>query len=294
MVIHTAETLRELGCATALLSRGYGRKGIRRVVLVDPGIEDSFSDQELGDEPALIRRRASWMWLGVSKDRYSAARKLLERSHDLTFVLDDGFQHRRLERTLDILVIDCSQPLSEGRVFPRGSLREPLAGMSRAQVIVLNMGSSHAPPEGLEPFLRSFNASAPLLHCRQTIHFIVPFHHWSKGTQVVRTAPPKGKAFLVAAIGNPKRFQLDAEHAGIETCGSRYYRDHSRIESQDWRSCAEAAQVRGADFLLTTEKDAIKVIDPPAYPLMVAVQSTCIQERAEFRSLLKHALEGVP
>jgi tetraacyldisaccharide 4'-kinase len=256
-----------------------------------PGPEKSLTAQELGDEPALIRRHVPWVWLGISKDRYGAACALLQRSPDLVFILDDGFQHRKLVRTLDILVIDCSQPLSEDRVFPRGSLREPLDGMSRAQVIMLNLGSTPTTPAGLESYLRGFNASALLLHCRQTIEHIVPFQAWCQGSCAVPAGAPGGKGFLVAAIGNPRRFQRDAEYAGIEACGSRYYRDHYRIEPQDWRSCAEEAREKGADFLLTTEKDAIKATQPPDYPLRVAVQSISVQEEEEFRNLLRRALE---
>ncbi len=293
LVIYTAEALRKLGCVPALLSRGYGRRESRKVILLVPAIENSLTTQDLGDEPSLIRRRAPWIWFGIGKDRYSTARKLLEHSSDLTFILDDGFQHRRLERTLDILVIDCSRQLSEDLVFPRGNLREPLEGIGRAHVIMLNLGSASAPPAGFEPFLRRFNPSAPLLHCRQTIESIVPFISWKDGTCEVLPTPRTSTSFLVAAIGNPARFQRDAEYAGLRVCGSRFYRDHARIEPQHWRSCAEEARKRGADFLLTTEKDAIKVTRPPAYPLMVAVQSIGVQEDAEFRNLLQHAHEEI-
>ncbi len=294
LVIYTADTLHELGCTIALLSRGYGRQDAHKSLIVMPGDEDALTARELGDEPALMRRRAPWMWLGISKDRHGVGRGLLERSHDLTFILDDGFQHRKLERTLDILVIDSSQPLSKDRVFPRGRLREPLTGVSRAQVIMLNLGSAPAAPAGLEPFLRSHGSSAHLLHCRQTIDLVVPFHFWKEGTHAMPSGHPQGKAFLVAAIGNPVRFRLDVEQAGIESCGSRYYRDHYRIRPQEWRSCAEEAQKRGARFMLTTEKDAIKTSEPPDFPLMVAVQSVCVEEKEVFRDLLRRAVGGAP
>ncbi len=290
LVIHSAKLLLDLGAQPALLSRGYGRSDVHKVHVLPPGTEISSPYSALGDEPALIRRRVPELWLGISKDRFRTARSILRERSDVVFILDDGYQHRRLERTLDIMVIDCSQPLADNHIFPRGTLREPLEYINRAHVIILNTGSSPAPRNGLESVVRRYSPHAPILHCRQAIEFIAPFSTWRENAPP-EGAPPKGRrAFLVAAVGNPERFQRDAEKSGIEVCGSRYFRDHYRIGPQDWHACAEEARTRKADYLLTTEKDAIKMGHPGSYPLMVAVQSVCLPEEDRFRILLRQAI----
>jgi tetraacyldisaccharide-1-P 4'-kinase len=138
---------------------------------------------------------------------------------DLTFILDDGFQHLQLERDLDLLVVDCSQSLADNSLFPGGSLREPLAGMSRAQAIIMNLSAAGASSERLVPTVRKFNRSAPLLHCRQVIEYVIPFACWSECSAASEERLREGDAFLVAAIGNPERFRRDVEDLGIHVRG---------------------------------------------------------------------------
>src|SRR5262249_53976455 len=123
LAIYLAELLRKLDAAPALLSRGYGRRSRDRIQVFGPGDEVSNLVWRAGDEPALVRRRVPAVWLGISKDRRAAGERVLEKKPDVVFILDDGFQHRKLHRDLDIVVVDRAQPLTTNRVFPRGTLR---------------------------------------------------------------------------------------------------------------------------------------------------------------------------
>src|SRR5512144_2287876 len=139
LAIHLGQTIHRLGGTPVLLSRGYGREQRSDIVLA-PGndLNDlSVSSEQLGDEPTLVRRRVTELWLGISANRYRVALAVSRRCADPVFILDDGYQHRKLARDLDMVVIDCTQPLAENHILPRGTLREPWENLGRADMIVI-------------------------------------------------------------------------------------------------------------------------------------------------------------
>jgi tetraacyldisaccharide 4'-kinase len=284
-VIYAAEVLLELGAVPALLSRGYGRVSPAQMHILPPGNEVPSPALNLGDEPALIRRRVPRMWLGVSTDRLASAAKILERRRDAVFLLDDGFQHRKIHRDLDIVLIDPTQPLASDHLFPGGTLREPLRALRRARAVVLNgVGTASA-----EDTVRRVHRSARIFHCTQRISAFQPFSSWLQRTPSAACRP--GAAFLVAAIANPARFRADVEQLGIRVAGTRFFRDHTRISRREWERSADEALRSGAETVITTEKDAVKFPAGPELPVTVAVQTTSVVEHAEFAELLRSVLE---
>jgi tetraacyldisaccharide 4'-kinase len=289
LVIHLAGRLAALGVVPAILSRGYGRRERARSHIVPPGCEAAPS--LVGDEPALLRRRAPTAWLGIARDRRGAGTAIAARVRNAAFILDDGFQHRRLHRDLDVVVIDRSQPLLNNRVVPRGTLREPLSALRRAHVIVLH---GHAPggvDAAIDAALRRIHPGAVVIHAAQRIASFVPYRSWRDGTAGGRAALD-APVFLVAAVGNPRRFRHDVEACGTRAVGERFFRDHHRITAREWRQCAREARRAGAGALVTTEKDAIKIETGPDLPLEVAVQSTTVEEGSAFERILEALVRG--
>ena len=270
LAIHVAQMLLGLGCTPAFLSRGYGRLS-GEVVVLSPGkaIPDPVS--ALGDEPALIQRRVPAAWVGVSKNRFNAG-ALIERQKRVAFILDDGFQHRKLFRDLDIVVLDGSQALESARIFPSGALREPISSLRRCQLIVVNGHPEDMNP--IESVMRRLECRATIVRCEQKINALIPFVDWQKNAVLAPGGRFANTAFAVAALGNPNRFLRDLCGFGIEVKGKKLFPDHYRLNERDWTSCWKAAAGQGVDAIVTTEKDAIKVSHPPGFPLMVAIQST--------------------
>jgi tetraacyldisaccharide 4'-kinase len=287
LVIHIARLLVEWGYAPVLLSRGYGRQSSRAPLSVAPWENPPPGAKAIGDEPALMRRRIPSLWLGISKDRLQAARQLDSLAPQAVFLLDDGFQHRRLGRDLDIVLIDISQPLRSNRILPWGTLREPVSSLTRSQLIVCNGLPGQEGCSAVEAEVARIHPSATVFHCSQEIDRVVFFDDWQgEGARDV-TASIRG-ALLVAAIANPSRFQRDALARGIPVLGCEWFRDHHWFSSADWRACAEAARKAGADILLITEKDAARISRPPEFPLAVAVQRTTIFEAERFEQRIEH------
>jgi tetraacyldisaccharide 4'-kinase len=290
LVIHIARALRTLNATPALLSRGYGRSKAAELHILPPGNEIPSPARILGDEPALIRRQVPEIWLGISANRHEAGAKILQRRTTPVFILDDGFQHRKLGRDLDILVIDSSQPLAQNRVFPRGTLREPLSSMKRADLLVLNQGSSDIIPVGLENVIRKYNAEAPILRCRQWIRGFSTLPAWLGNAA---TSPPVSgirRVYLAAAIGNPARFCADISRTGIEVRGHRFLRDHHRPDLAEWRQIAREAAACGSEAIMTTEKDAVKMSCSPDFPVLVALQGMAFQREDELQLILSNCV----
>ncbi len=290
LVIHLAKSVGSMGVTPVLLSRGYGRRE-KRLVLLPPSKTTDVSVSLVGDEPALVRRHIPEIWLGISKHRNKAGLQISRRQQRLLFILDDGFQHRCLRRELDLVLLDPSQPLLRNRLFPSGTLREPLSGLRRATVAVINGRSGQHDSDSLESAVRRINPDLPIFHCLQRIERLVSIEQWRAGISSHDAVVNPGAVYLVAAIGNPVRFQRDVEMLGVEIRGSRFFRDHTRLQPDDWAACSRAASAAGADALVITEKDAIKATGTKGVPIWVAVQSTHFVEQAELERRLRALIE---
>jgi tetraacyldisaccharide 4'-kinase len=289
LAIHTAQMLLRLGQTPAFLSRGYRRTSAEMIVL-PPGKEIPEPESALGDEPALMQRRVPAAWIGISKNRFQAG-EIIERQKRVVFILDDGFQHRQLYRDLDIVVLDGSRVLESDRIFPRGTLREPISSLRRSHLVVVNGAQENGPLS--ESLLKGLDASAGIVRCEQIIDALVPFADWKKNV-FTRVGCSAKAVFAVAALGNPERFLRDLRRFGVEVMGKKLFPDHYMLSERDWASCCKEAAVKSADAIVTTEKDAIKIARAPGFPLMVAIQSTeMFDEGALERALIGCIEDGL-
>ncbi len=292
LVIHVAQILEKQGFRPAILSRGYGRSNPNRSWIISPGDKIALPAGILGDEPALIRRRVPSAHMGISPNRFQAGSVLAKQPGKVAFVLDDGFQHLRLHRDLDVVIIDGGQPLASNRVFPRGTLREPLSQLRRCHMIVINDPCEEGRYEAVVEEIRHVHSRAPVFRCRQKIRSFIPFSAWQDGAADAGSPLAAVKrAYLVAALGNPQRFERDIRGMGISVQGKNFFRDHYRLEPGDWTRCSAEARARHAEAIIITEKDAVKISHPPDYPLLVAVQSTEVSDAAEFEQILTKGVE---
>jgi tetraacyldisaccharide 4'-kinase len=291
LTIHIARTIKSLGYNTAVLTRGYGRAEPDRTHILSPEDIVPSPAEILGDEPALIRRHIPSLWMGICKDRFSAGNAILKRLERAVFMLDDGFQHRRLHRDLDIVIIDRSQQLKSNRVFPRGSLREPPSSLRRCDMIVINGMHSGEGPDLIVSEILRYHENVPLFYCRQTIESLIPFSDWKERATSSSPTRHAESAFLVSAVGNPERFERDIQQLGINVQGARFFRDHHRLDPDDWKVSVEEARRRKVDAIIITEKDAIKVSHSPDFPVLVSVQSTALSDSESFERMLKNRIE---
>lgn len=244
LVATIARMLIDRGERPAILSRGYRRR-VRDtgVILVSNGASVMTDLGHAGDEPLMLARTVPGAIVAVSEDRYLAGTLAERRFGATVHVLDDGFQHVTLARDLDILVTSPGE-ITNGRVLPFGRLRESIGAAARAHVVVVvGADEATARSEGWTLGVSQFCAARRRLGLGA----------WGAG---LADSKP---VFAVAGIGNPRQFFEGLRDAGFDIRGMRAFPDHHRYTASDLRSISEAAQAAGADTVVTTEKDAVRL-----------------------------------
>ena len=241
MTVWIAQRFLDSGRKVAVLARGY-----RPIANAASGQAGSRG-AGWNDEIALLNERLGGRTqFGVGADRFKKGRALEAAGVDC-FVLDDGFQHQQLARNVDIVMIDAANPFGEGHLLPGGRLREPLAALRRASIIVIHR-TEKAP--ALEAKIRRYSA-APIYFSQTKLVGIEAF-----GEAEVTAAPAqRQKFFAFCGIGNPAAFIADLKKWDISVAGQRFFRDHHRYRSGDLTQLAREAMAAGAEALLCTEKD---------------------------------------
>ncbi len=251
----------------ALVSRGYGAE---QGALNDEARE---LEQKLPDVPHVQNR-----------DRVEAARTAIEEFASQAILLDDGFQHRRLARDLDIVLIDASEPFGYRHVFPRGLLREPLAGLRRADVVILSRSD--------------MIGEADRLRIRAEVHRHAPDATWAEVAHVPKQLVSANgdewglkwlKGQRIAAfcgLGNPSGFRHTLEHSGCELAGFRTFPDHHQYGRNDVESIIAWAEKLDVASLVCTHKDLVKLGSQqlgrkPLWALVVAIEFRVGQSEVE-------------
>jgi tetraacyldisaccharide 4'-kinase len=280
MVATITRELLGLGERPAILTRGYKRtKPADGVVVVrDPdGIRSDLS--RAGDEPLMLARALPGASVLVSPDRYLAGR-LAERRFDATVhVLDDGFQHLELDRDIDIVMVganDIARPLT----LPAGRLREPLDALVAADAVIAADDAVAMPPEASDvPFFRTRRGLTVL----PGHEALVPGHK-----------APEDSVFAFAGIASPERFFADLTTAGYTIAGTRAFRDHHPYSRRDLEALIAQSRAAGADVLVTTEKDLVRLL--PFRPFPAAVHGVALTMEpdplADFRQWLAGSLRA--
>ncbi|HEY3243383.1 MAG TPA: tetraacyldisaccharide 4'-kinase [Phycisphaerae bacterium] len=227
--------------------------GGRRPAVVSRGYKSR--DAGSADELLVVRRRYPDLICVSDRDRVAAARRAVAQGADC-IIADDAFQHRRLRRDLDIVVLDATNPFGYGHLLPRGLLREPVESLRRADLIVVSR-VDQVSPEDLAAMIARVRAVQPGLPIIYTRHRAAGFRRLDNARVV--DVPAGARALCFAGIGNPESFRRTVESLGIEVVGTMWWRDHHRYRVADAAEIVGAARRASAEWLLATEKDAVKL-----------------------------------
>jgi tetraacyldisaccharide 4'-kinase len=271
-----ARFLLSRGLKVAVLSRGYGGSLEGRTAVVCDGREILLTPDQCGDEPYLLASTIPGLMVVIGSDRHSAGLLALERLAPDIFLLDDGFQHLRLKRDLNILLLDGSRPFGNGHILPAGMLREPRVAALRAGLIIhtrctqtiLNLPGLTDIPQTCE---------------RHTLSDLVPL----QGGAPLTFAEMAGKPLVAfAGIAEPDAFFNDLQAAGLKLSRTLALPDHASYDAPAAARIADAMQSCGAAYAVTTEKDGVKLA-----PLLAELGSRILLARMEPVFENSHILE---
>ncbi len=254
-VLRTVELLKEQGRKPGILTRGYGRSSPQKQMAIAPGA--AVRAEYSGDEPQIFVR-SGLAPVGIGADRFACA-ALLRQEFDVDIlVLDDGFQHRRLARDLDIVLIDALNPFGGGAVFPLGRLREPLDALGRADIFLITRGEFSGMGPAIERTLRQWNSRAPIYRA-----YVEP-RAWVEhrtGAHFPISERPFARAGGFCGLGNPESFRRTLERVGVDPVDWVEFDDHHRYRPNELRRIAHQMGGAGAAALVTTEKDAVNLCE---------------------------------
>ena len=279
MTIFLAREIMERGKRAVILTRGYGGRA-RGIGVVSDGTKTLMKPDEAGDEPVLMANRLKGVPVIVGKDRVKAGLFAIEKFNPDVILLDDGFQHIRLERDLNIMLMDSSKGLGNGFLLPRGILREGASAMGRADFAMLKgVGSANMLPKGMPTVASVY----------RPISFS-PLH----GNGEIELKSLKNKrAVAVCAIASPESFLATLEGLGVKIVKKILRPDHHPYSYADALEIKSA--LSGADVVVTTEKDAVKFAmfldaSMPIYALKIDVE---LKDASAFKRLVGARMAGL-
>ena len=264
-----AKTLQERGQKTVIVSRGYKSQLENQISRVEIGNLREAA-VKFGDEPAMLAHQLKSIPIYIGAERLAVASHAVGEVSPDVVIADDAFQHRRLKRSFDVVLLDATEPWWHFRPLPSGRMREPFSALNRAQAIVLSKANLAEPRrlDRIRDMARTAVDSSRLpifLEVAYRLHNFTPLKSYLAGddSQNISAANlANEKLFLLTAIGRPHAFaNLVKTETGAQVVGSRWFADHHAFSSGEILSVTQAAERSGAAKIVVTEKDAVK-LDP--------------------------------
>ena len=286
-VMALAKRLRGEERKVAVLLRGYKGRLENKGGVVSDGSSILLSPEEAGDEAYLLAERLPQVPVLVGKKRIKSARIATTKFGAEVLILDDGFQHRRLSRDLDIVLIDAANPFGSCRLFPCGILREPLSALSRADVFLLTRTDEAVNKEEVKKKLLKINPRAPII---ESVHKPVSFLDKEGGEHPLAVIKDK-KVLALSGIGHPESFERALRNLGAKEVVSLRYPDHHFYGERDIKEIKEKA--KGSELLVSTEKDKVRLplsLLPSIFFLRIELQLA----NDDWQKLIPHTILQYP
>ncbi|MEE8185094.1 MAG: tetraacyldisaccharide 4'-kinase [Thermodesulfobacteriota bacterium] len=278
MAIFMAEYLANRGLRTAIVSRGYGGSLKGGEAIVSDGSNILLGPKEAGDEPYLMAKKLRDVIVAVGANRYKIGSDIINRFKTQCIILDDGFQHIRLKREMDILLIDSARGFGNSYLIPRGILREPLDGIGRADVLMIKNNNKKDLYLGAKVPTISF-------HYRPT-----RLEGLDGESKMDISVLKRKRVFAMAGIANPEAFIKTLKDTGAEVISTLFYPDHHWYSLHDLKDIKEKIKRMqgGVELVVTTEKDMARLrhLPDPGINIYAVGVELIIEDLAAFQDVL--------
>lgn len=281
-----ARQIKDMGYRVVILNRGYRSHWNRNIGVVSNGEKIFMTAHEAGDEAYLMAKTLPGIPVIIGKDRAITGKYAVEKMHAEVIIMDDGFQHWRLQRNMDIVLVDTLSMFGNGCVIPRGVLREPLKNLARGDIFILTKTdqSSKLSQIQLRKAIAKYNAAAPVVESVHSPKNFVEIAEWYKGivSHVKNLDELRDQDVMVfSAIGNPSSFEQTLSSIGVNIMEAVRYPDHHDYGMLEMQYISERASSLKAVAMITTSKDAVKIPTEFIYserkiPLYILDMDICI------------------
>jgi tetraacyldisaccharide 4'-kinase len=264
LVAYIARLLADNGEKVCVLTRGYGRRNASRRVLVSDSHEVLVDAGIGGDEPVELAQKLIGKAVVIAdRDRVSAAKWARREFEATVFLLDDGFQHRCAARDLDIVCVDATNPFGNDEILPAGILREGPQNLRRAGIVVITRANLVIEISDLKSQISEFAPGSKILTATNKIIGIArncgTGGQYKNGTPKQKIPSKESRAFAFCGLGNPLSFFRQLEVDGFNIGGRKMFPDHYYYSQGDVSSVEKEATAAGAEILITTAKDAVRL-----------------------------------
>ena len=276
-VAFLANFLQREGHKVAILSRGYKRSSKGRIEVAN-GEGILCGPQAAGDEPYLLAGSCPGVHVVVDSDRYAAGKWLAERPAPAAvtvFILDDGYQHLRLARDLNLLLIDALEPLAG--LLPAGRLREPLSGLRRADAVIVTRSDRKFDRAALERIIFEY-AQIPIFYAH---HELTKMRRLDGGETIEAASLAGRKVAAFSGIARPERFISDLATLGMAVVERCDFADHHRYQPDELQRILRLAREAHVDAVVTTEKDAANLTQLAPVRSTIPIYAAQIEFRCE-------------
>jgi tetraacyldisaccharide 4'-kinase len=275
-----ADFLQREGHQVAILSRGY-KRGSKGRVEVSDGKDIFCGPREAGDEPYLLAKSCPGVRVVVDADRYAAGKWLEERKGVTVFILDDGYQHLRLARDLNLALVDATDPFTE--LLPAGRLREPLSGMRRADAVIVTRSDRNFDRSALERKILEYG-NMPIFYA---YHELTKMRRLDSAKAINASALAGQRVAAFSGIARPEGFIADLSSLGIQVVQRSDFPDHHHYQPDELQRILKLARKAKVEAIVTTEKDAANMPNEmlneiPTYVAQIEFRCETIEELKSF------------
>ena len=275
MTILVARMIRDLGYRVVVISRGYRGRLENTGGIVSDGETIFKGPEDAGDEPCLMARLLKGVPVVVGKNRFAAGMMAVQRFNPDVIVLDDAFQHLRLKRDLNLVLLDSRSPYGNGYLLPRGLLRESRMALRRADAVIYTR-SSHAVVPSRPDILPESRPVFAVLHTPLIRNVGVEAGVFLSDSMDISVL--KGKTVVAfAGLANNGQFFDSLATVGCTLAHTFSFEDHHRYDNDDLDMIAQKAQINEAEFLVTSFKDYVKIENHANWPIAMVVVDVELQ-----------------
>ncbi len=283
MTIYLARLIQSYGYRVAVISRGYKGSAEAQGGVVSDGTGLLMPASACGDEAYMMARALADIPVLVGRDRYTIGRTAIAKFDPEVLLLDDAFQHIRLVRDIDLVLLDAEKPFGNGKLFPRGVLREEKTALQRSSAVVLTRADQTGTAAAVK--IERALEGKPLFQC---VHqpYIADVISGKKrhASQIRKTTDHPGlkglkgrRGYVFSGIADNTRFHRTIEQSGVHICGTSQFGDHHTYSEAELKHIVKSAEESGAELIMTTEKDYSRIPLDVKWPSDLVVVGVKIQ-----------------